>query len=92
MSIKTQIDRIKANILLAYEELEKKGATLPSELTVENLAPTIASLVLAPTLEVTDDGNGNVTVTGVTITDNDGNVTISGVSASDDNNGNVTVE
>ncbi len=41
-------------------------------------------------ISATDDGNGNVVISGVTITDNDGHVTVNGVSASD-NDGNVVI-
>lgn len=42
-------------------------------------------------VSVTDDGEGNVIISGVTATDDgSGNVTISGVTVSDDN-GNITI-
>ena len=44
------------------------------------------------TIRATHDGNGNVTLIGVTVThDNAGNVVLIGATASDDGNGNVTI-
>lgn len=43
------------------------------------------------TISVTHDGQGNVTVTGITATEAGGNVTLFGVTAADDGNGNITV-
>ena len=44
MSIRSQIDRINANIADAYTEAEAKGATMPATENSANLAGTIAGI------------------------------------------------
>lgn len=48
MSIRSQIDRINANIADAYTEAEAKGATMPATENSANLADTVASIPTAP--------------------------------------------
>lgn len=44
MSIKTEIERIEANVAAAYTALSSKGGTLPSTQTSANLASAIDSI------------------------------------------------
>lgn len=61
MSIRSQIDRINANIAAAYDEAEAKGATMPATENSANLADTVASIPSGgtPTLitkQITENG------------------------------------
>lgn len=44
MTIESEITRIKTNISNAYDALEEKGATIPTEKNSENLADTVATI------------------------------------------------
>ena len=44
MTVASEIQRIKDGIASSYTALEEKGATLPQNLTVDNLATTITSV------------------------------------------------
>lgn len=61
MSISSEINRIKTAIADAYESADEKGATLPTNQNVTNLASTIDSIT----------GGGGITPSGtITITEN----------------------
>ena len=57
MSVQSQIDRIKTAVSTAYAILKTKGATLPTEQTVENLADCVDTIF--PAFYSYTAGSGN---------------------------------
>ena len=91
MSVRTQIDRIAAAKQAIIAAIRNKGVNVPDGVMIEDLPAYIDMITGGGSVSVTDDGNGNVTIEGLTVSDDgSGNLTISGTSASD-NNGNVKI-
>ncbi len=64
MSVKTQIDRIAAAKQSIVASIRNKRVDVPSSVKIEGLAAYIDKI----TYTVRDDGNGNLTIEGMTVT------------------------
>lgn len=58
MSIRTQADRIQANIAAAYAAASAKGATLPTERNSDNLPQTVQSIIAANEIPAAEPAGG----------------------------------
>ena len=86
-------NKIKAKFALKTEVITYTLQLDGNELKLVGSDGSVSKVTLPTSgsgVTVTDDGEGNVVISGVTITDNDGAVTISGASASD-NDGNLII-
>lgn len=94
MSIAANIERISSAKQDIITAIRSKGVEVPDTVMIEELAAYIAMIPQnsqSSEVTVTDDGNGNLVISGATITDDgNGNLTMSGVNATD-NDGNVTI-
>lgn len=56
MSVQTQIDRIKDNLVAAYSTIQQKGGVVPATQNSENLAAAIETIPIQREGGVTTDG------------------------------------
>ena len=63
MAIVDTIESIKTNLANAYDIAESKGATIPENRNMENLPPTLASILLGGDYNVESIANADGTQT-----------------------------
>lgn len=65
MSVKTQIERIKQSKANIISSLKAKGIAVPANASIDDLSVLVDAI---EEVDVTDDGNGNVTITSSSVT------------------------
>lgn len=78
MSILSEIERLRENVNNSLAAVRNKGVEIPTNSKSDNLPELIEKISGGTPFEMTDDGDGNITINSTVFTahdDGDGNIT-----------------